>query len=118
MKRPVVTVVPNAPVGTRRATGFVNPPPPGSGGIGSWDEPIFADAVRELADRMRAARVGPDGGAYFSLRAAAKLLGLRAVEVSGVDTGRHSLLIDGKPATPDQYRKLLVDLRAKENGNG
>ncbi|HMA26006.1 MAG TPA: helix-turn-helix transcriptional regulator [Solirubrobacterales bacterium] len=72
---------PIAPIGTREAAGFVYYSD-GSGEFRAWSEPTYPPHPE--GERFRAARVA----AGVSLRAAAKLLGLRPVDVSNLEQGR------------------------------
>lgn len=74
---------PVAPVGERAAVGFVTR---SSGcGLARWVVPVYPARARTAGEELRAARIAAP---YLTLADAARRVGLRASEVSGLETGR------------------------------
>lgn len=84
---PPLAIIPVAPVGSHESLAFVNPPPP-SGGLQRVKVTDYPPSPR--GEALLLTRLGFDLG----LRAAAEVLGLRAVDLSALEHGRATLSAD------------------------
>jgi hypothetical protein len=87
------------PIGTRKAAGFVCP-----GGFREWDEPVYPPSSH--ADEVRDARLEGDR----NLRQGARLLGITAEQMSGLEFGRYTF------ATEVEWQQVLWMLRNPGTG--
>lgn len=76
-----IRIRPVAPIGTRPASGFVDYAD-GHGAFESWEEPVYPPSPDGAA--LHAKRLSLD----MSLRECAKLLGMKAVDLSSLEWGR------------------------------
>lgn len=93
-----------APVGTARAVAIICPP----GEVREVNSPTYPN---QGGVALRAARVAAD----LVLREAARLLGLRAVELSGLEVGR---LAPDDPAAWGEWMRMLRPATGEEPTNG
>lgn len=85
---PPLVIIPVEPVGSHESLAFVNPPPPGT--CGPTQVTVKDYPPSPCGEALFHTRLGFDLG----LRAAAEVLGLRAVDLSALEHGRATLSAD------------------------